>query len=251
MELELLNESSLKEFIRRLPELSLEPPSVHLIMLAVRSRKAKQILGLKIKDLVVERKIVRPSNWRDRYFKAAYNLALLQHHGLYYYKGVKIPIEAKAIYATLTPRSVYHAVSDLLKESVSYIFQGDESAKYQLSKLDVRFFGCLHRHKLRSKHYVTLDLDNGDKQLLKQILDDVSMLPVFMVTETSRGYHIVLNLSNPDDARVFYGQERLMQKLGLKYADKGLEIKRDALEPIPGTLYPREDGSVHYVRILI
>ena len=248
--MELLNESDLKEFIRRLPDISLDPPSVHLIMLAIRSRKAKQILGIKIKDLVVEREIIRPADWRLKYYKAVYNLALLQHSGKYYLRGIEIPTEAKAIYATLTPRSVYHAVSDLLKESISYIFQGDESARYQLSKIDVRFFGCLHRHKLRISHYVTLDLDNGDKQLLKQILDDVSMLPIFMVTETSRGYHIVLDLSNPDDARTFYGQESLMQKLGLKYAKLGLEIQRDAQEPVPGTLYFREDGSPHYVRIL-
>jgi len=249
--MELLNEPDLAEFIRLLPDIGLDPPSVHLVMLAVRSRKAKQILGIKVKDLVVERRIVRPCNWWSKYYKTVYNLALLQHHGLYYYRGVEIPMEAKAIYATLAPRSVYHAVSDLLKESISYIFQGDESARYQLSKLDVRFFGCLHRHKLRSKHYVTLDLDNGDKHLLKQILDEVSILPIFMVTETSRGYHIVLDLSDPDDAKAFYGQERLMQKLVLKYAKLGLEIKRDPMEPAPGTLYFREDGSAHYVRILL
>jgi len=248
---ELFNEADLKEFISRLPELSTDPPSVHLVMLAIRSRKAREILGIKIKDLVVERKIVRPNNWRERYFKHIYNLALLQHYGLYYYRGVKIPTEAKAIYASLIPRNVYHAVSDLLKESISLVFQGDDSSKYQLSKLDVRFFGHLHRHKMRPHNYVTLDLDNDDKKILKEILDQVSMLPVFMVTETSRGYHIILDLTRSEDAKAFYEQKGIMYNLGLKYADKGLEFQRDPQEPVPGTLYFREDGSPHYVRILM
>ena len=248
--MDLINESDLKEFINRLPEITLNPPSVHLVMLAIRSRKAKQILGIKIKDLVVERRIIRPSSWREKYFKTVYNLALLQHHGLYYYKGLEIPLQAKAIYASLTPRNVYHAIADLMKENISFLFQGDESARYQLTKQDVRFFGCLHRHKMRTSNFVTLDLDTGDKKILKEILDYVSVLPLFMVTETSRGYHIVLDLSKSDDARAFYGQEKIMQKLGLKYTDKGLEFQRDSQEPVPGTLYFKEDGSVHYVKIL-
>jgi len=250
MIMDLLIESDVKEFISRLPDITLDPPSVHLVMLAIRSRKAKQILGIKIKDLVVERRIIRPSNWREKYFKTVYNLALLQHHGLYYYKGLEIPLQAKAIYASLTPRNVYHAIADLMKENISYLFQGDESARYQLTKQDVRFFGCLHRHKMRTSNFVTLDLDTGDKKILKEILDYVSVLPLFMVTETSRGYHIVLDLSKPDDARAFYGQEKIMQKLGLKYTDKGLEFQRDSQEPVPGTLYFRENGSPHYVKLL-
>jgi len=35
----IIEESDLKEFIKRLPDLSLAPPSVHLLMLAGRSRK--------------------------------------------------------------------------------------------------------------------------------------------------------------------------------------------------------------------
>ena len=249
--MELFIESELKEFINRLPELSIEPTTVHLLMLAIRSRKAKEILGIKIKDLVVERRIVRPSNWKEKYFKTVHNLALLQHHGLYYYKDLPIPLQAKAIYCTLTPRSVKHAVSDLMKETINYIMQGDDSAKYQLTKLDVRYFGCLHRHKSKVSNYVTLDIDNSDKRILNEILDMVSSIPIFMVTETSRGYHVVLDLTRTEDAIQFYGQEKLMQKLGLKYAKHGLEIQRDAQEPVPGTLYFRENGVKHYVRILI
>jgi len=35
-------ESDVKEFISRLPDLRQDPPEVHLLMLAVRSKKAKE-----------------------------------------------------------------------------------------------------------------------------------------------------------------------------------------------------------------
>jgi len=70
------------------------------------------------------------------------------------------------------------------------------------------------------------------------------------MTETSRGYHIVLDISEPEHAKTFYGQEKVMQKLGLDYAERGLEIQRDSQEPIPGTKYFRDDGSLHYVRLI-
>jgi len=249
---DLFIEEDVREFIKRLPELTLNPPTTHLLMLAVRSRISKKLLGIKIRDLLISREIIRPKdNWRDFYFNKVQRLSLLQHYGKYQFRDKDIPIVARAIYATLSPRSVYHAIGDLMKENVSYMLQRDDSSIYQLTKQDVRFFSKLHRHKIAGYHYVTLDIDVLDKNLLDTILNEVSMLPIFMVTETSRGYHIVLDLSDEKDARVFYGQEKIMQKLGLKYAKYGLEIQRDAQEPVPGTLYFKENGTVHYVRILI
>lgn len=52
-------ESDVKEFIKRLPEISVEPPTVHLAMMCVRSKKVKELLGYKLSDLVVERDIIR------------------------------------------------------------------------------------------------------------------------------------------------------------------------------------------------
>lgn len=69
--LELIKEDQLTEFTKRLPDITIVPPTTHLMMMAIRSRKAKEIMGVKLKDLVVEREIIRPvSNWRARYFNA-------------------------------------------------------------------------------------------------------------------------------------------------------------------------------------
>lgn len=248
--MDLFIEEDVKEFIKRLPDLSIDPPTVHLLMLAVRSRKAKECLGIKIRDLLISREIVRPKeNWRDIYFRKIQRLSLLQHYGIYKYRELDIPLVTRAIYATLSPRSVFHAVSDLMKENISFMLQRDQSSVYQLTKQDIRYFSKLHRHKVSGYHYVTLDIDVLDSSLLKNILDEVSILPIFMVTETSRGYHIILDLSRNEDAKIFYGQEKLMQKLGLKYAKHGLEIQRDSQEPVPGTLYYRKN-TPFYVKII-
>ena len=251
--MEIVIEEDLKEFIKRLPDLDKDKMTVHLIMLAVRSRKAKEILGVKIKDLVVERKVIRPiDDWRERYFNQVYNLSILQHEGKYNIRDLDVPGETMGIFATLSPRNVLSSVADMMKEDIGYFYKLDEGSKMELAKQSSRFFGFLHKHKDRITNFVTLDLDSGDKDVLNNILDDVnkSGIPLFMVTETSRGYHAVLDLTKPEHAKIFYGQEALIQKLGLKYSDKGLEIQKDSQEPIPGTLYCKPRKEIHYVKIL-
>lgn len=246
-----LDEDATKEFIQRLPDLTASPPLVHLMMLAVRSRKAREILGQKVHDLVVEREIIRAiPDWRLRYFNSVYNLSVLQHNGRYEYKTLLIPPQAMGIFATLSPRNVASASAFLMKDNITLMYQNNEASQLELSKMNSRYFGALHSHKNRSTNFVTLDLDNDDKIMFKEILDKVSILPIFMVTETSRGYHIVLNITKPEDAKVFYGQNALMQQLGIAYANKGLEFQKDSQEPIPGTLYYKKGGVIHYVQLL-
>ena len=254
MKLELIIESDVREFIDRLPALSVDRPTVHLLMLAIRSRIAKELLGVKIRDLVVERKIIRPTSvWKQRYFNKVYNLALLQHHGRYHYRDTMVPSESMAIYATLSPRDVLRAVAESLKLSVNDLYQRDESSLMSLSRQDIHFFSNLHKHRAKGSMFVTLDLDVLDKSLMYEIKEMVEEagVPIWMITETSRGYHIILNLSKEEHARVFYGQESLLHKLRIRYASKGLEIQKDSQECVPGTRYYRKDSSrPFYVRIL-
>jgi len=247
--MEYVKEETLKEFIRRLPELQINPPTCHLIMLAVRSRKAKEILGFKVHDLVVEREIVRPiTDWRDRYFNSVYNLSVLQHNGRYEYKGTVIPKQAMGIFATLSPRNVISSTADIMKDNITLLPMKDDASKVELAKLPSRYFGALHKHKDRSTNFVTLDLDNDDKKIYQEILDECSTFKIFIATETGRGFHIVLDLTASEDAKKFYGQNQLRQRLGLKYKD--LEFQQNSQEPVPGTLYTKKGGIIHYVKIL-
>ena len=277
-------ESDVKEFISRLPDLSVSPPTVHLAMLCVRSKKVKELLGYKLSDLVVERDIIRAlmhsggvelsvgemeSNWRDRYFAKIHNLAILQHYGHYDVKTEKksipqIPKEAMGILATLSPRSVYNATAMVMKDNVTFMLSRDESSDISLAMENSRFFGALHKAKARGTHYVTVDVDTLDTDVFKKVLDETSSYKKFMVTETSGGYHIVLNLNKPDDASAWHGENGGQQKLGLMFPPtivdipnskekkkiNIVEIQTDGQEPCPGTAYFRKGGASHFVRII-
>ena len=246
-----VNEKDLKEFIDRLPELQINPPTVHLMMLAVRSRKAKEILGKKIHDLVVEREIIRKiPDWRTRYFNSVYNLSVLQHEGRYEVQGLMAPAEAMGIFATLSPRNVMGASADLFSDNIRLLYRPDDSQRAELSKIGSRYFGCLHRHKDRTTNFVTADLDTDDPVIFKEVKDALSVIPFYMVTETSRGFHIIMNITKQEDAKVFYGQNGLMQQLGLKYTKYGLEWQKDSQEPVAGTHYYKKGGKDHFVKIL-
>ena len=277
-------ESDVKEFVRRLPELTVSPPTVHLAMLVVRSKKVKELLGYKLSDLVVERDIVRAiksdgglldelelalgerrASWRDRYFSKIHNLAVLQHHGRYDVKTEKknisrIPTEAMGILATISPRNVYSATATIMKDNITHLYSRDESADISLAMLTSRFFGALHKHKTRDTHFVAIDIDTLDSSIYKDVYDSVSSYPKFMITETSGGYHVVLNLTKSEDAADWHGQNGGQQQLGLRYPPipdpvtanlrNIIEYQADSQEPIPGTLYCRKGGEHHFVRLI-
>ena len=241
------DESQVKEFIRRLPEI--DPGTVHLEMLACRSRFSKQVLGVKIKDLVLERKITRAiPNWRERYFSTVHNLSLLQGDGLYVFReGVRIPNHALVIYSTISPRSIKSAIKDVMTLNVDNLVN---LKLEELGKVGTQWFSALHRHRDKSFISTTIDIDVLDSGLLSLIMDEVSSITMFMVTETSRGYHVILNLTRSEDAEAFYhGTHGIIHGIRLKYG-KNVEIQRDSQEPTPGTMYYREGKPNHLITII-
>jgi len=246
-------ESDVKEFINRLPELSQEPPETHLVMLAVRSKKAKELLQVKIRDLVVERAILRPDPfWRKRYFSKVHNFAALQYNGFYDLKESvvvpRVPTEAMGILATLSPRNVYFAITELMSENIKYLYEHSLLSGMELAKENSRFFGFLHKHKQKGWNFVTLDIDSRDDDIFRGCLDMSSCFPKFMVTETSGGWHIVLSLNNSQSAKDFYVGGGIWDKMHEKYPC--VELQRDSQEPIPGTLYCRKGGEHFFVRFM-
>lgn len=248
--MEIINESDVKYFINKLPELNSVNVS-HLIMLAIKSRRIKEFYGFKLKDLVVETKVIRPiSDWKTRYFDSINNFALLQNEGRYTYKEVVVPKEAKAIYATVNLRDNVAALNDLSKENLDNIFKLGTSSKLEalteLNKQPRKFFSKLHKHKHKSTNFVTIDIDYDAEELIKVFLDILSPLPIWMVTKTIRGYHIILDLNKSEDAKEFY--VNIKGQLD-KYADK-FDFCRDAQEPVAGTLVYDNKGNSHYITII-
>jgi len=249
-------EEDVKEFIRRLPDLSTTPPTTHLIMLAARSKKAKKLYGMKIRDLVVERKVVRNiPEWRNRYFNRVYNVATLQVHGKFDLKGNMSVPEVMGLYATISPRSVIKAICDVSKSNIDNLYQRDDFNNANLARMHTNYTSKLHKYRQGGHHFATLDIDPSSpsegKRLLKEITDKVEPhIPIFITTETSSGYHIVLDISKGEHAKIYYGQESLQHKLALEYTKDGLEFLKQPQEPIPGTRYYRPNGDLHYVRIV-
>lgn len=246
-----INESDVREFIRRLPDLTSNPPTTHLAMMVIRSRKAKEIMGVKMKDLVVEREIIRAiPNWRERYFNSVYNLSILQSDGKYDARDITVRPEVFGIMGTLSPRNVTTALANLMKENIEFMLHRDDAAMVELAKQNARFFGFLHAHPMGGYHFVTIDIDVLDH--LKEIRDIVSVLPIHMITQTARGYHIMLNLNKSQDAKTWYDNS---ENKGLLYQitmfhGKDVEIQKDAQEPIAGTMYANPTDLHHLVAIV-
>lgn len=245
-------EEDVKLFIEKLPPLS-EPFHVHLLMLAVRSRKAKEMMGFKCHDLVVEREIIRQNEgWNARYFNSVYNMSILQCHGRYDTPHGIVPMESKGIFATLNPRNIMSATNDLMKNNMELIMKNNSESIIELAKIHSRFFGNLHRHKAKTLyHFVTIDLDEGGRPLLNKVLGEIAAIPIWMVTQTTRGYHIILDVGKPDDAEeYFHNQKGVKARLQHDYKEYKIDYQNDSQEPIAGTLYFKEKGIPNYVQII-
>jgi hypothetical protein len=255
-------EEDIKEFIKRLPPINQE--SVHLIMLAVRSRKALKFLGFKIKDLVVERKVLRAGLnkentvnewgwWRSKYFDTVYNYAQLQLNGRYHVREMLAPYQSMAIYGTLAPRNVRSAALGLIKDDVDLLGLNDIA---QLAKQSSLWFGKLHATRVKGVHFQTIDLDTMDHLVYTRIRDLVSSFDIWMTTQTARGYHIILDLSKSEHAREFYAPGKNNSPSYAKsiidtYGPLGVEMQKDSQEPIPGTLYFKDESlEPNYIEIL-
>ena len=251
--MELVRENNLREFIERLPDIEPNPLSAHLLLLAVRSRFVKTIFNLKIKDMVVERKIIRPNNdWREMYFQKVYNLALLQQNGLYTFRDIGvIPKQGRAIFGTVIPRNAAAAVKTTMTEMVGQLCQENlpVDAKRYMVKFDNKFFGNLHASRCKGMgHYITIDIDKAD--LYTEVRDMLTPLKTWMITKTSRGFHIIKDITT-SGAEEFHRGGGIWDQIHTKFGDD-VELQRDSQEPVPGTLYARIDAPTepNYVQII-
>lgn len=255
--MEVLIEEQLKEFIKRLPELTDTPPSAHYVMLAVRNRLARDFTNTKMKDIVVERKVIGSNKtWRRNYFDRVYNLAVLQHTGRYWAdrdsrNDMLIPNQALAIFGTIIPRNTVKAASELIKDIAERLYQynTNEDARYAISRTDLKFCNLVHANK--SSHtpkFVSVDIDNA--LYYDDIYSCLSSFKKHMITQTSRGYHIILDISEEQAAKDFYQSGGVWARILEKYS-KEVEIHQDGQEPLPGTYYHKSgETQPNYVTII-
>jgi hypothetical protein len=248
--MEIVQEATVREWIRRLPDLSVNPPTTHLTMLAVRSRKARELLGVKLKDLVIEKTVIRPvTNWRERYFNDIYNLAQLQFNGRYDFKDVMVKPEVTGIFSTLAPRDVKKAVADLIKENMELVFQGNDQSMYELAKQQSRFFGFLHQHQFKGNNFVDFDIDTDDVNVFNAVKSVLSSYTLFGIIRTSRGHHTIVDLRSAQAAADFYMQ-KTPERIKSQTFPAQVEFKRDPQPPMAGTYYASTIRPNNFVEIV-
>ena len=236
--MEILREDNAKEFIKRLPEITQTPATCHLLMLIIRKKKALEMLNEKMKDAIVEKTIIRENtDWRMRYFSKLYNLALLQHQGRYDSDaGVIIAPAAMGIFATLAPRDVIKSVVQLTQENVELGFRHDKEAMEKLTRQSSTLFRLLHGQKQKGYNFQDFDIDENDDFLHNKVRDLVSSYPIFIDIGSSRGYHIVVNLTKGTDAGDFY-KKNVIEIVKAKTHGYKIDVTKDPQIPVPGTYY--------------
>jgi hypothetical protein len=246
-----MNLSDTIEFVKRLPVPS--DDMVYLLMLTTRSRLAKLITGMKIKDLVLERSTVTNSSWwKVLYLNTVRNLSILQEQGYYVVKkdGTPIPVQSRCVLAIISPRDVIKSSKEFVRTTTDILWSRDALATTGLNILNKNLFSTLHREKHRKFNFVTADIDSDDQTVFKMVSDKCSVLPKFMVTKVSSGWHIVLNLCKPSDAAAFWEKKGVKSQIEDILTRTPIDILLDPQEPIPGTLYYKETGERHYVQLL-
>ena len=236
-----MNEDT-RRFLSFLPEL--ERHEVYLAMLAVRGRYVREMLGIKLTDTILHREVIRPVEGEpfiDVAERKIRRLEVLAAHApeLYRVKGHPVPAVATGILFLMNPRHILRAGVDLIKETATRLYEvgiaeNPASSLRELSKLHVRWTACLHKRPSR-KVFFTFDIDEKDEELLNDVLSHVDWLP-HMVTETVRGYHVIVKAEEKEQRARLYRDVVMNRELEERWKSV-VEFKPDPMEPPAGTRY--------------
>jgi len=245
----------LHKFVNLLPDI--EEGRAYILMLMIRSRLAKQLLGVKVKDIVLERKVVawyeQRYDWRSVFVRKVKELSILAKHSNEIYviskeKGeVPVPPEATGIVCVLNQSDVRQALCDFMNETMKLlVLQNDLENAHKVWK---RYVANLHKRVKRIFH--VLDLDTKDENIFNEIMSELDKYkqPYFVI-ETRRGYHFVIDL------RVFAEDRKLAGKFFTEFVHRYvpekqkvlyeiengnkkplIEYQTQAMSPVPGTVY--------------
>jgi len=223
-----------------LPEL--EEEHAYLLMLICRSRFMKQMRGAKIRDTVLEKSvIIWGEKWRDALFRRIKRFSILAENAdkLYVVKSNYVPPSATGIMIVLNQARIKNAVVDFLNEVTKIVIL--ENRLEAIGRLENIWFGSLH--KRTKKRFHVLDVDTMDAEILSEIEAILEKYGGWWAKiETFRGVHYILDLTAIDVRRFFPEFVRKeYPKLQEKYRDEEgkplIEYKKEALEPVPGTMY--------------
>jgi len=229
-----------KRFVEALPDI--EEGGCYLLMLMARSRYVQEYMGIKAKDIVLERAIIPWSEtWRDSLLRKIVKLDTLKSNAekVYLIDGVPVDSRALTIMIVINSSRVKHALIDFMGETLRKVVL--EEDWYRIAKLHTLWFGMLHKRAKGRLHRIDLDIKDTDTMnFLEDELDKYGGW--WMKLETKRGYHYIIDTSRIDPRR-FFGEFKqkvfpeLRKKLMTPDGIPLLDYSKNPLEPIPGTTY--------------
>jgi len=261
----LWSEEELIKFINLLPDL--QEYHVYILMLMIRSRFAKQLLGIKVKDVVLEREVVpwyKP-NWRGDFVRKVRKLVVLGENADKIFivskeKGeFSVPPQVCGIVCVMNQANVKQALCDFLNETLKLlVLQNDFENAHKVWK---RYVAQLHKRAKKTFH--VLDLDVKDENIFNEVMSELDKYnqPYFII-ETSRGYHFIINLKTFSEDKKLAGKfftefvkkyvpekQKTLYEIDENNVKKPLiEYQTQAMSPIPGTLYGGFPIKIVYIR---
>ena len=213
----------LKEFyISVIPEINEE--ECILMLLAARKKYCKQ---LPRSEEMLHFEILRHNSFNKFLSKVK---KLTYTDGIYLDKnGNEIESTCIAPYVILDPKHTIKAWFKLQKEINDLIYQlikGDKTALYQLRKIDVKWFSCLHRSQSRKLYWI-IDIDSKDNNLINYVIDKLRN-HIRWVSETRGGYHVIVDTNETSSKLIF--KDKVFSKYSM------VEIHKEPMTPIPGCL---------------
>lgn len=144
--------------------------------------------------------------------------------GSYKQKGLGIPNDCLAVYIHPNPRSLEKAAKTALKELVDLVIK-----PYTGYNPHQEVLSAIQKSCSRTVYY-DFDFDNGDIDIVKQLLVDKINDNAYSIVKTRGGFHVLLEI-NKIDKQYNKGWFNTFSNLpGLDKANKG-----DLMLPIPGT----------------
>lgn len=217
----LKDETAIRKFVDNVvPEI--KDDEILLIFLAARSKYAP---GIRMKTDIVRREIVKRKD-RELILKKIRRLSIVDKLYTDNY-GKILPEHSFVIYFDLNPKSTMKAYLGLQKQMSQTVYDIAVGHKKLESMKRIKNALMSELHKCNSnKPYLLADIDIKDKNklYLTEILSTIPFEDIKAITETKNGYHIIVNKTK-NTGRILYTMKK-----------DYLEMKKEVMTPVPGTL---------------
>jgi hypothetical protein len=140
----------------------------------------------------------------------------------------EIDTSCMAIYILLDPRSTLKGYREFISDINKWIYESFVGKSKNLEfyrRMDIKLFSAIHKSRSRDLYFI-VDIDKKDEDILTKITGLLKG-QIKWISETHSGYHVIAN-KNYDTGTIIY-----RNIAGMEY----VEILKDAMTPIPGTLH--------------